>query len=177
MSRPDLIHLSLCLSPGVAHLPHYHLCIYACVFCLFVASLSCLFKPTSGFSQLLVFPSHSCSRPPGFWLLPVLTLSPPAWALCLPLTLSLPVVRCLCLYSGLPTPACLDLSFACPCCCNKHCYFNTVWTWVFPDAWYLCRKYRLPSLSSCCPIRLKDFANLSSLKPNYDKCLVFKLGS
>jgi hypothetical protein len=71
--------------------------------------------------------------------LPVLTLSPPAWPFCLPLTLTLtlPAILCLCHYSGLSTLACLYLSFACSCCCNKHCYFNTVCIWVLPEIWYI----------------------------------------
>jgi hypothetical protein len=56
--------------PGVAHLHHYPLCTYTCVFCLSVVSLSSL--P----AFVLSFPSLSLSRPPGFWPLLVLTTLP-----------------------------------------------------------------------------------------------------
>jgi hypothetical protein len=69
------------------------------------------------------FPPSLFSHLPGFWPLPVLTLYPPVWPLCLPLTLTLSLPAVLYLY---------------PCCCNKHCFFNMVCIWVLP--WYLILK-------------------------------------
>jgi hypothetical protein len=78
-------------------------------------------KPTSVFvSQLLLFPV-SLFLPSWFWPLPVLTLSPPAWPLCLPLTSSLPIVLYHLdsdlVYELSPVP---DLPFDYPFCYNKY---------------------------------------------------------
>jgi hypothetical protein len=139
MSRPDLFHHSLCLSPPPSRCrpssplsPGY---LYLCS--LFVCSKFVFVKSTSVLSQFLLFPSLSFSGPPGFdpclsclWAcLPDLSAYHWPWAW-------LPFCT-VAHYSGLSTPDCLDLLFAFPCCCNKHCYFNTVCIWVLPETWYL----------------------------------------
>ena len=109
--------------PGVAHLPHYPLCIYTCVLCLSVDKSTSIFVSTPAFLQSL------------FWPLPVLTFCLPAWPLCLSLTLSLPSFALPLDYQPLPDRTLTAVLYLCPCCCNKHCYFETVCIWVLP--WYL----------------------------------------
>jgi hypothetical protein len=110
VSHPDLFHLSLWLSPppSSCHPSSQLSPVYLYLCFLFVCCQFVLFvKSTSGFvSQLLIFPV-SLFSPSRFWLLPVLTLSPTAWPLCLPL--SLPADLYLWPTSGLLTPACLNL--------------------------------------------------------------------
>ena len=52
--------------PGVAHLPHYPLCIYTRVLCLSIASSSCLSSQPAFLFSAPALPSLSLSRPPGF---------------------------------------------------------------------------------------------------------------
>jgi hypothetical protein len=105
--------------PGVAHLPHLspgylYLGFLSVPVCL-VCQVNQRFSLSSCFPQSLFFLSS--------WLrlLPVLTLSPPAWPLCLPLTSSLPTALYrfgLCPgYELLPVP---DLPFVYPLDYNKY---------------------------------------------------------
>jgi hypothetical protein len=119
LSHPDLFHLSCaCLHPppGVAHFPHYPLCIYTCVFCLSVASSSCLVKPTS------VFFVYAC-----YSFVPVFLVFK-FWPLCLPhpepACRSVPYWRC----PGLPTSACPCLHA--PYFVNKHLWFELSASWA-----------------------------------------------
>jgi hypothetical protein len=139
VSHPDLFHLSLWLSPPPSRcrpssplipcvfIPVFSVCPLSVHLLCQVNQLVCVSAPA--------FPSLSFSHPLGF--VPCLSwLSPPAWPLCL--TLSLPANLYLCPTSGLltsayPEPAyrpvplsnlcftdpCLDLSIAFPCCIIK----------------------------------------------------------
>ena len=56
MSRSDLFHMSLCLSPPPPGVAYYPWCIYPCVSCLSVpVHLVCFSKSTSVFPVLLLF--------------------------------------------------------------------------------------------------------------------------
>jgi hypothetical protein len=135
LSQSDLFQLSLWLSAGVAHLPHYPLCIYTRVFCLSVlVCLVCSSQPVFCVSGPAFYslsfialpgldPCLACpdSEPACLATLPV--PEPACWPVPLPpsglptsdLTQTLPAVRYRWPTSGLLTPACLDLSIACPC--------------------------------------------------------------
>ncbi|XP_052329443.1 uncharacterized protein LOC127910308 [Oncorhynchus keta] len=52
--------------PGVAHFPHYPLCVYTCALCSSVASSSCLFKSISILCLSSCFYQSLFSHPPGF---------------------------------------------------------------------------------------------------------------
>ena len=122
LQRPNQCHTLICFNclcaclhpPGVAHLPHYPLCIFTCVLCLSVASSFCswnlpacvsLLLPVSC-SCFLVFPgfdSSACTDPES----------------------ACRSVPCLTSLDYWPLPA-FDLSFACPCIRNqrlllRHC--------------------------------------------------------
>ena len=157
MSRPDLFHLFLWLSPpppGIAYFPQ---CIYPCVSCLSVpVRLVCLVKSTSVF-----FPYSFCyspfSSPPGF--------DP-------------------CLFLDFVRPFCLPWPRACLTLCTS---WPLIWFWYFclstaillPTTFWINKHLRLQPSASCVCIWVSPCALIertghdrpSRLGPALPRCL------
>jgi hypothetical protein len=160
LSCPDLFHLSLCLSPPPSRChpssPLSPVYLYMCS--LFVCCQFVLFRQAyqrfSLWSWRVIVPGF-----PDFYLSPhpepfphysglLISAWPDPEPACCPVPLPHysgllisvwpdPEPACcpvpLPHYSGLSTSACHELLFAWLCCCNKHCYFDTVCIWVLPS--------------------------------------------